>query len=123
VSSVLGKKVFDPRQNLMPFSNLFSSWATSGTATATQNLSGPWGATLYAWTITDNDAAALSGKQWSFAIVSGATSYVWCVKVLKTSGGVSKTVGINVQISTGGTPITHTVRLNTDTGATSAAWA
>lgn len=113
--SCLGRKLYDPRSNLLPYSNTLSSWTEVGTCAAAQNADGAYGATNYAWTLTDDSAAAHEGRTIAFTIASSANAYRWAVKVKKTSGGTSKTARVDVSLA-GGTVVTSSVLVNTDDG-------
>lgn len=114
-ASVKGRKVYDPRSNLLPYSNLLSSWTDVGTCGVSQNATGPYGATNYAWTLTDDSAAAHEGRTVAFTITSSTAVYAWAVKVKKTTGGTSKTARIDVGLS-GGTGVNSSLLVNTDDG-------
>ncbi len=114
-ATVKGRKVYDPRSNLLPYSNLFSSWTDVGTCTVAQNADGPYGATNYAWTLTDDAAGAHEGRTVAFSVTSSSNTYRWAVKVKKTAGGTAKTARVDVSLA-GGTGVNSTVLINTDDG-------
>ena len=116
-ASCKGRKVYDPRSNLLPYSNLFSSWTDVGTCTVSQNADGPYGATNYAWTLTDDAAGAHEGRTVAFTVASSSSVYAWAVKVNNTAGGTAKTARIDVSLA-GGTPVNSSVLVNTDDGNT-----
>lgn len=114
-ASVKGRKLYDPRSNLLPYSNLLSSWSDVGTCTVAQNADGAYGATNYAWTLTDDSASAHEGRTIAFSIVSSSNAYRWAVKIKKTTGGTSKTARVDVNLA-GGTGVSSSVLVNTDDG-------
>jgi hypothetical protein len=115
-ASVKGRKVHDPRSNLLAYSNLFSSWTDVGTCTVSQNADGPYGATSYAWTLADDAAGAHEGRTVAFTITSSSSAYAWAVKVKKTTGGTAKTARIDVNIGGPGTNVASSLLLNSDDG-------
>ncbi|MBL0142667.1 MAG: hypothetical protein IPP91_11340 [Betaproteobacteria bacterium] len=112
---VKGVKVYDPRENVITYSNTFSNAAwTNSLSTLTQGALAPDG-TPTAWTLTDSNAAGYGALSRNFAIANDTASYAMSIRVKKTAGGTAPTFGINVNL-VGGTGVTRHLRLNTDTG-------
>lgn len=115
VFTVKGRKIYDPRSNIMPWSNLLSSWTSSGTLTINQNAVGPWGATNYAWTISDTDAAVQSGKTVAIVVPNNSASYTFAFKVRRTVGNAAM-AGMNFSFA-GGTSKFCYARVNPNDGS------
>jgi hypothetical protein len=110
-----GRKVFDPRENRLTYSNTLSNAAWSSWLGAlVQGATAPDG-TPTAWTLTDNTASSYQGISRSMAIAADGASYTVSFSLAKTSGGTSPTFAINLALM-GGTAVSGFLRLDTDTG-------
>lgn len=119
-AQVYGRKVFDPRANLLLGSNYIGNvtyWSAYGGMGAAQNAVGPYGATNYAWTLTDNNAGDYSAMFQNVTIPQGTETYVGSLKVKKTAGA-APLAGFNLAIS-GGTGVLAYGRINPQTGSIS----
>jgi hypothetical protein len=116
-AKVYGLLVYDPRQNRIPFSNLFSSWSNIQAGFTNQTELGPLGEVNYAWKLEDTDLTQHRYTTTAYTVPVNTATYVWSVKVKKTSGGTSKTPRVDVVIS-GGTSVSSLVYVNTDLGTT-----
>jgi hypothetical protein len=118
LTTARGLLIEEQRANLATFSNTLSdaSWTALGTKNvAASAILSPEGV-ANAWTLTDSSAVAFDGVQKSATIAADGTTYTSSVYILKTSGSTSTTFGLNIAI-TGGTTVSTSVRINTDTGA------
>jgi hypothetical protein len=105
------------KQNLFKQSEALGTapWSMLGGAVAVENYS--VSAIGLAWTqVTDTNVLAFAGVTQSLAVPNDGTLYVLEFYVKKTTGGTSKTVGLNGNLL-GGTQVTSLPRINTDTGA------
>jgi hypothetical protein len=93
-----------------------AAWVNIGTPVVVSDSTIAPDGTTTADTLTDDDAVVFEGKQQVFVVPNDGTSYTASIYVLKTSGGTSKTFGINFSL-TGGTSVVGNFRINTDTGA------
>lgn len=116
---VKGLKVFDERENRFTYSNKFntaSAWTDNNLSALIQGATAPDG-TPTAWTMTDNNAATFGGCGRGSAVPNDSAAYSFSIRVKKTTGGVSPTFGINVNLTGGAPAVSNNLRLNTDTGA------
>lgn len=119
---VYGRLLFDPRCNLLKSSNDFNSsnWGKQDLVTITaanQNAVGPYGATAYAWTITDSSANTGILYQNITGLGNNSSSYVVSLKICKVTGGAQ--TGFDVSLS-GGSPVVNvSARIMPETGSTS----
>jgi hypothetical protein len=82
---IVGYVPWEAQSSIVLQSNAFTTtWTAIGTPAATQNAIGPDGATS-AWTLTDNDAAAME-YIYSGSINLTAAAYTFSVYVKKTTG-------------------------------------
>lgn len=115
---VKGRKIFDPRCNLLTQSNNFgdANWGKSNIASVVQDAVGPYGATNYAWTATDSSGSTGIIYQNITGLVNNSASYVGCVKVAKRTGAPQ--FGFDLSLS-GGTPtVAVSARIMPETGDT-----
>jgi hypothetical protein len=111
----LGLLVEEQRSNLELQSNAFSTspWFTTGTIARSQDVIGPDGL-ISAWTITDNDASALSSVIQDVTISNDAATRVGSIYIRKTSGATTFP-GVGVS-AFGGTSVNQFYTINTNTG-------
>ena len=105
------------RVNLLTYSEQFDNgvWSAIGAKNVTTNTHIAPDGTLTADTLTDNSNVAFQGIGQGVTVPVNTATYVATMYVRKTSGGTSATFGVNLGI-TGGTSVSVTPRLNTDTG-------
>lgn len=113
VADVKGLKVYDPRSNLLPYSNTFSSWPTLSNLTAAQNADGPHGARLYAWTITDTSGSATGFLTEAITVPNNSAQYAVHLKVAKSAAPI---LGINLSLA-GGAAVNSILRFDPNSGA------
>jgi hypothetical protein len=100
-------------------SNAFTTtWASVGTPVITQNAVGPDGVSNSAWTLTDDDAGAYEGITQAVTVPNDNGAWTFSIFFKKTGNGSTSRVGFNLGLS-GGTTVSATPRLNTDTGVVS----
>lgn len=115
----LGLLVEEERTNLCLQSAAFSTtpWDDVGTPIINTNAVVAPDGTLTADNINDDSGAAFEGVSQLMPISSAIATYTFSVYVKKTTGGTSKTFGINWRTAGGSIPVPNPkVRLNTDTG-------
>jgi hypothetical protein len=120
VSAVIrGAKVYDPRQNRCVYTQDFANvaWQAITTKRVTANTTAAPDGTVTADTLEDANAAAFEGVFQSLVIPNDALTRCFSIHVRKTTGGTAPTFGVNL-VCAGGTGVSRTIRLNTDTGAT-----
>jgi len=106
-----------PVTNLLTHSEDYSFWTGTAQVVGT-GMIGPDGETKNASQLQDNSATAVQGLAMAQAIPANTQNYTASVYFRKTNGAAN-TVGLNLALS-GGTPLTLSARLNTDTGVCSA---
>ena len=85
---MLGYSAEGARTNLCLQSNAFTTtWAETGTVSATQNLAGPDGGTT-GWTLTDNDSGIPEGLLQTYGALTAA-NYTQSLFIKKTVGATS----------------------------------
>jgi hypothetical protein len=101
---VMGRKVYDPRSNLVPGSNWFghsgNGWAFNGTLATNKNVTGPFGASNYAYTLTDSDAGGYANVSCSITVANDSAKYFISAKLKKQAGMPTPSIDISL---TGGT--------------------
>lgn len=116
VTVVQGLKVYDPRQNLMRYSEAFDNAVYYDVATVTPGAATPPFACQRADMLTDSSAVAFQSRGQLFAIPDDSATYIVTLRIKKTAGGTSTTFGFNASLIDGGTPVQKTARINTDLG-------
>ncbi len=93
-----------------------SPWVAVNSGTVTANTAAAPDGSTTADTITDPNGAAVAGQRQTITIADDSTRYVASLFVKKTSGGTSPTFFLGLTAS-GGTSISGSIRIDTDTGA------
>lgn len=107
------------RSNSLKYSEEFqqtSAWTQSGSISITADSTVAPDGTTTADTLTDSSAGANANVNQAVTIVSGTNYRTFSVYVLKTSGGTSKSLRLDIKYS-GGTAVNSFAVFNTDTGA------
>lgn len=102
-------------ENRILYACTFGSW--SGTATVSTGAATPPRGRDRADQLTDSSGVAYQNRVQTVTVPNDTGTWYLVIDVLKTSGGTAKTFGVNFSL-TGGTAVSRTPRLNTDTGAT-----
>jgi len=110
--------------NSIPYSEdlLTAPWVPNVGAASAKNATGLSGQPNGAWTLVDDNAGSFLNVAGSVAVPNDSNKHYIKIWIAKTSGGTSKTFGVNAAL-TGGTPVSATPRVNTDTGVDMAATA
>lgn len=93
-----------------------SAWTAINGGTVTANTATAPDGTVSADTITDANASANAGRRQTITIADDSTSYTGSVHLLKTTGGTSPTVQVQV-VLVNGSAVTRAIRVDTDAGA------
>jgi hypothetical protein len=113
-----GILIEEARTNLLLRSQEFdnASWTAITTKNVTANSAVAPDGTHTADTLTDNSAGTYQGAAQTVTVPNDSLMRTASIYVKKTTGGTAPTFGINIGY-TGGTPVSVSPRLNTDTGA------
>ncbi|MBA2708834.1 MAG: hypothetical protein H0U59_13600 [Gemmatimonadaceae bacterium] len=117
--NVVNDLIEPTRTNLLAAgtSERFDLWTNTNTTQA-GGQTAPDG-TATAWNISDTNAGAYQSIAQVVTVANDSLPHVVSIHVKKTTGGTSATFGMNVGLS-GGTPVSVSPRVNTDTGTSGA---
>lgn len=103
--------------NLLTYTRAFdgAAWTAVNGCTVTANTATAPDGTVSADTLTDSNASASAARRQTITIADDTASYTGSVYLLKTTGGTSATVQVQV-VLLNGTTVTRAVRFDTDAG-------
>lgn len=104
-------------RNLLTQTRAFdgASWTAINGGTVTANTATAPDGTVSGDTLTDSNGTQSAGRRQAVTIPDDTASYTGSVYLLKTSGGTSPTVQVQVQLFNG-TTVTRPIRIDTDAG-------
>lgn len=104
--------------NLLTYSRAFdgAGWGSVNGGTVTPDTATAPDGSATADTLTDSNGTSNAGRRQTIAIADDTASYTGSVYLLKTTGGTSKTVQVQVVLVNGST-VTSAIRIDTDAGA------